>query len=718
MFSSLKSGLNGGATTFISCGGGCRAGARRPREGRQAVQAMSLLLAIAPFLALAPGRAGAQPISGVVTSSKGPEAGVWVIAETEDLPTKFARIVVTDDQGRYLVPDLPSANYQVFVRGYGLLDSPRQAAKPGQQLNVRVGIAPDARSAAQVYPAAWWLSMLTLPDDKEFQRKFPMDMKDCFDCHQVGTKTTREIGPNSAPGAASTLEAWDRRTRAGPSGPSMGGFFQAIGEQRNIFADWVDRIAKGEAPKLAPPRPTGIERNLVITEWDWGTPTDGRSDNAASDTRNARVNAKGLVYGASEMTDSLSTLDPVRNKAVVMKAPSEAAPLVSGFNASPTPSPYWGADIWKRSADPRSVAIDGQGRVWVAVRNREAQKQPPFCVEGPNKFGQFYPLRQSNRQLAVYDPKTREWSHIDTCFSADHNQIGADNFIYFGVGSAVAWVDINTWDKTHDAEASQGWCPGVLDTNGDGEITAPWTEPNEPIDPTKDHRINFGAYSITVNLKDGSLWVSGIGRGDKRLVRIEKGSNPPQSCRTEFYEPPPNQEIEVIGSGGVDSDSQGVVWQNWRASGHFSSFDRSKCKTTGDSQATGQSYPEGWTFYRKNDPTYTNSVYHAGQSYLTHMDFHDTLGLGKDAPMYGSVNTDAIEVLSPRTKRFVTLRVPYPMGFFPRSANGRIDDPKTGWKGKGLWADYASYAGWHIEGGKGTLPKVLKFQMRPNPLAK
>ena len=107
MFSSPKPGLNGGAATFISCGGGCRAGARRPREGRQAVQAMSMLLAIAPFLALAPGRAGAQPISGVVTSSKGPEAGVWVIAETEDLPTKFARIVVTDDQGRYLVPICP-----------------------------------------------------------------------------------------------------------------------------------------------------------------------------------------------------------------------------------------------------------------------------------------------------------------------------------------------------------------------------------------------------------------------------------------------------------------------------------------------------------------------------------------------------------------------------------------------------------------------------------
>ena len=105
------------------------------------------------------------------------------------------------------------------------------------------------------------------------------------------------------------------------------------------------------------------------------------------------------------------------------------------------------------------------------------------------------------------------------------------------------------------------------------------------------------------------------------------------------------------------------------------------------------------------------------ESYLTHVDAHNTLGLG-DAPMYGSTHTDSLELLDPRTKQFVSLRVPYPLGFFPRSANGRIDNPNTGWKGKGLWADYGSYAGWHIEGGPGTLPKVVKFQMRPNPLAK
>src|SRR3989449_3660767 len=140
---------------------------------------------------------GKKDIAGVVASSKGPEAGVWVIAETTELPTKFVRIVVTDDQGRYLIPDLPRANYQIFVRGYGLLDSERQPAKPGRRLDLKAEVAPDARRAAQVYPAAWWLSTLTLPDDKEFHKKFTMDLKECFDCHQLGNKTTRELGTSA-----------------------------------------------------------------------------------------------------------------------------------------------------------------------------------------------------------------------------------------------------------------------------------------------------------------------------------------------------------------------------------------------------------------------------------------------------------------------------------------------------------------------------------------
>src|SRR5438067_1121005 len=87
-------------------------------------------------------------IGGVVRSAKGPEAGVWVIAETKDLPTKFARIVVTDDQGRYVIPDLPKGNYDVWVRGYGLVDSAKVKATPGKTLNLTAMTAPSASAAA------------------------------------------------------------------------------------------------------------------------------------------------------------------------------------------------------------------------------------------------------------------------------------------------------------------------------------------------------------------------------------------------------------------------------------------------------------------------------------------------------------------------------------------------------------------------------------------
>ena len=95
---------------------------------------------------------------------EGPEAGVWVIAETTDLPTRFARIVVTDGQGRYLVPDLPKANYNVWVRGYGLVDSPKVAAAPGRAVNLTAVVRPTTPAAAQYYPAIYWYSMLKIPE--------------------------------------------------------------------------------------------------------------------------------------------------------------------------------------------------------------------------------------------------------------------------------------------------------------------------------------------------------------------------------------------------------------------------------------------------------------------------------------------------------------------------------------------------------------------------
>src|SRR3984893_9188872 len=138
----------------------------------------------------------ADYISGVVTSSNGPEAGVWVIAETTDLPTRFAKIVVTDDGGRYVLPDLPKANYDVWVRGYGLVDSPKVQAAPGRLLNLTATQAPSEAAAAQYSPPIYWFSMLRVPASSEFplekiksQGEWLNVVKSgaCQSCHALGT---------------------------------------------------------------------------------------------------------------------------------------------------------------------------------------------------------------------------------------------------------------------------------------------------------------------------------------------------------------------------------------------------------------------------------------------------------------------------------------------------------------------------------------------------
>jgi len=109
-----------------------------------------------------------KDIGGTVVGDKGPEAGVWVIAETKDLPTKYAKIVVTDDQGRFVIPDLPDASYKVWVRGYGLQDTKQQYTRPGKLLNFKAEPAPSAAAAAQLYPGMYWYSLLEIPAANEF----------------------------------------------------------------------------------------------------------------------------------------------------------------------------------------------------------------------------------------------------------------------------------------------------------------------------------------------------------------------------------------------------------------------------------------------------------------------------------------------------------------------------------------------------------------------
>jgi len=194
-----------------------------------------LLVATVPTKIFAQQRVnvGANDIGGVVTSTKGPEAGVWVIAETSELPTTFARIVVTDDSGRYLVPDLPKAKYKVWVRGYGLVDSAKVDSEPGKPLNLTATIAPNDAAAAHYYPAIYWYAMMKIPDKSEFggksnipekltQSDWLKQMKNigCIGCHQLGQESTRTI-PAALGKFNSGEEAWMRRVQSGQSGEQM-----------------------------------------------------------------------------------------------------------------------------------------------------------------------------------------------------------------------------------------------------------------------------------------------------------------------------------------------------------------------------------------------------------------------------------------------------------------------------------------------------------------
>jgi hypothetical protein len=240
-------------------------------------------------------RIGANDLGGAVTGPNGPEAGVWVIAETDDLPTKFAKIVVTDDRGRYLMPELPKANYSVWVRGYGLVDSTKVRATPGSMLNLNAVAATSAAAAAEYYPAIYWYSMLKVPAKSEFplgkaanqgQWLDLVKTDGCYTCHQLGNKATRTIPKDFA--HMKSAEAWGRRIASGQAMTNMTNNIGRLDAPRmlDLFADWTDRIAAGELPASQPQRPQGVERNVVITLWDWTRPTAYLHDEIATDKRN------------------------------------------------------------------------------------------------------------------------------------------------------------------------------------------------------------------------------------------------------------------------------------------------------------------------------------------------------------------------------------------------------------------------------------------------
>ena len=698
------------------------------------------IFAVAGFLLAKPELAQAQTrvaidaddIGGIVSGPHGPEAGVWVIAETRDLPTRYAKMVVTDDQGRYVVPDLPKAKYQVWVRGYGLIDSPKVEAVPGQQLNLTAVPAPNDAAAAQYYPAIYWLAILKIPDKGQFGGKSDipsgitqadwltiMINQSCVGCHQLGQLATRTI-PATLGKFKSGEEAWIQRIQAGQASPSMVNPLAGKlgGAPFKYFGDWTDRIAKGELPFAKPPRPQGIERNIVVTTWDWGNEKHYLHDLISSDKRNPTVNGNGPLYGSPEYaSDHLPVLDPKTATAsyitppVGADVPEALGPGNSAIEKPLAASAYWGMEkIWDTKFNNHNDMFDAKGRVWMTGTNH-APGTPAFCRKGSNNpFAQAFPLDSNQRQLAVFDPKTAKFTFIDTCFGTHHLQFGfdKDDTLWTSGGGPVAgWFNTAIFDETGDAEKSQGWAPFVLDTNGNGKLDD-YTEPGQATDPNKDARVFGASYAVMPNPVDGSIWYTvSVFTGRPGVLRFD-----PKTKLSEFYAVP----MPGFGPRGGDIDSKGVVWVSL-ASGHLGSFDRSKCKgPLNGPAATGDHCPEGWTFYKYPGPGFAGIGDNSAEaSYYTWVDQHNAVGLGNDIPISTANENDGFAALV--DGKMVTLRVPYPLGFYAKGLDARIDDPQAGWKGRGLWSSEGDRTPWLKEGGKGMPPLAVHIQVRPDPLA-
>ena len=716
---------------------------------------MAALLAAGLAVESGPAQAAEDDITGVVTSASGPEAGVWVIAETPDLDTTFRKIVVTDDAGRFLMPGLPAASYEVWVRGYGLVDSEKTQARPGDDVDLTATKAATPEEAARIYPANYWYSLLEVPPPGDFPGTGPRGngigttmrtqadwvdrLKDgCQLCHQLGNQATREMPMLDLGDFDSTEAAWEYRIRAGRAGPAMAVEINRMGRPRavKLYAEWTDRIRAGALPPV-PPRPQGKERNVVLTMWAWGHEQGMVHDEVSTDKRDPTLNANGPIYGVGGA--GLVVTDPQTHRSVRFDLPTRTPRQPSGnsYQGSSTalPSLYYGEErsgLISQSA--HNPMMDGKGRLWItqSVRPNDV---PGWCLEGSeHPSARYYPIqhRVESRQLSYYEPDTEKFVLIDTCYFTHHLQFADDEndtLWLSGSTEAIGWLNTKLYDETGDERASQGWCPTVIDTNGDGKITKPWNEPDDAIDPAKDTRIGGldkfkRAYGVIPH-PDGSVWITRRFDVPGRLIRLELGDNPPETCKSEVYEPPydPNGDPNKWGYGprGIDVDrATGVLWTALGGSGHLASFDRSKCSVLNGPTATGQHCTAGWTLYPSPGPKLQGvegSAANADYHYYNWVDQFNTLGLGKNVPIATGTTSDALLALLPDTGEWVVMRVPYPLGFYSRGLDGRIDDPRTGWKGRGVWSSFNTGSTFHLEGGKGMTSQLVRFQIRPDPLA-
>ena len=679
-------------------------------------------------------------IGGVVTSANGPEAGVWVIAET----TRPAGALHQDRGHRRSRPlrGARSAEGELQRVGARLWAGRRRRSKaaPGKKLNLTAMLAPNEAAAAQYYPAIYWYSMLKIPaasefggkgdipaehdpervaqrDEEQRLRRLPsarpaLDAHDSRDCRTLGKFAT-------------SADAWLRRVQSGQAGASMIGQLvrHSAPPPFRYFGDWTDRIAKGELPHAKPPRPQGVERNIVVTSWDWMDDKHYLHDLIATDRRNPTVNANGPLYGSPEYsTDIMPILDPVKNIATRSGAGARsehAAEPRAGHAASDKPmqpSPYWGerGDLGHAVNNHNSM-FDAKGRVWLAAAVRGAGQ--PGVLQGGlrSSVGQSCsrwsgrpPARDVRSEDAEIHVRRHLLRHAPSAVRLRRQRHAVDQRRRAG-GRLAQHEDVRRDRRRGEVAGLDAAHPRHQRQRQARRVR----RAEQPVDPTKDKRIVAGFYAVMPSPVDGSIWGSvpgNPGRGRAGRARVESVRRPrwPRSttCR-----------CPASACAAATSTARASCGCRWRAATSAASTAQvqgSAERAEGDRR----SLPRGLDVLpvsRVRDSK-ASATTAPKSSYYTWVDQHNTFGLGEDVPMStGNLNDGLIAL---KDGKMIVLRVPYPLGFYAKGFDGRIDDPNAGWKGRGLWAANGDRTPWLIEGGKGTKPLAAHFQLRPDPLAK
>jgi hypothetical protein len=597
---------------------------------------------------------GEKDVGRAVSGPHGREAGVWVIAETTELPTRFRRIVVTDGQGRYLVPDLPQADYSVWVRGYGLVDSPKMRAKPGQRLDLAAASAPSEADAAHYYPAIYWYSLLTIPDETEFggENGMPANVtqqdwltivknRACVGCHQLGQESRRTI-PAAFSDQKTSADAWMRRVQSGQSAPFMVNPLagQLGGAPFKYFADWTDRIAAGELPHAQPPWPQGLERNLVITEWDWGRPDKYLHDLISSDKCNPTVNANGKLYASPEYsTDELPILEPGDEHSYLLYAtgarPSHAAVArrrarrhrkagdVVGLLGRPADLGHArqqpqhddrpeGPDVADRlGAWPRQSRLLQRGLRPSFGQALSAEAEPPAAGDARPEDDEV-PFRRQLLRHAPSSVRFRQGRHVvdegrrPSRRLAQHQGVRRDRRRREGAG-------LDRAGARHLTATASGTPPSSRTNRSIRRRTsaspaastrscrAPWT-------------VRCGAPSACSPERVQSC--------DSTPARIRLRRRSPRSTTSH------RRALDRVAPTSTAKASYGLSL----GSGHLGSFDWRKCKgPLNGPKATGDQCPEGWTLYQYPGPGFAGIGDNSAEaSYYTWVDQHNTLGLEND----------------------------------------------------------------------------------------